>query len=543
MDHPPERPPSLPDLIPAPREATTTAPSKSLVNHVTPPRLEALRASKTYGASLALDDAHLTVQPGEIHALIGQNGSGKSTLVKILTGYHAPDKGMELALDGTSLSTPVQWRAAQAAGLSVVHQDTGLLGHLSVSENIGIGGFVYSKTTGKIDWKQQAEIARRTLDRLQLDIDPHALVDSLPAAHKAGVAIARALRDTVPGQGVVILDEATRSLPRSDLSVFHELLRRIASSGTSIIVVSHSLAEVLKVSHKVTVLRDGKVAAAGVDTGTLTEADLARLVLGKTINAVHRDKSGANQGDVVAHIAHLQVAGHAPFSLEVRAGEVIGVTGLPGTGFEELPYYIGGGRKSAGTITTSKGKVDLSRTSVERQMKIGVALVPERRIEEGLGVDLTIRDNLALPTIRRKGKPWFVARAWQDRLANDSIRKFAIKARGPHDLVRELSGGNQQKVLFAKWLSTDPCLLVLHEPTQAVDVGARADLLNSIGTTADAGAGVLLISTEPTDLVETCDRIFVLHPGRTPVELRTDNPDDVLDAVYATAEATEVSHV
>ncbi|WP_300679609.1 sugar ABC transporter ATP-binding protein [Nocardioides sp.] len=505
---------------------------------MTTPRLEARHTSKTYGATTVLNDAHLVVQPGEIHALVGQNGSGKSTLVKILTGYHAPDRGMTLAVDGKPLALPVQWRAAQAAGVAVVHQDMGLIGHLSVSENIGMGNFIHSRLTGKINWRKQAIAARETLERLQVDVDPHATVDSLPAAHRAGVAIARALRGITPGEGLLLLDESTRSLPRSELAHVHALIRRIAASGTSVLMVSHSLEEVLSLTDRVTVLRDGAVAGSAVETATLTEADLARMMLGTTVDAVTREPAELESAGLAAEITDLRIGGHDPLDLRVRAGEIVGVTGLPGTGFEQLPYFLGGSRRSAGTVVTRRGRIDLERTSVERGMRAGVALVPERRIDEGLAVDLSIRDNLALPGLNTRGRPWFLPRGWQNRLTETSIERFGIKARGGSDLVRELSGGNQQKVLFAKWLATDPDLLVLHEPTQAVDVGARADLLGAICAAADQGTGVILISTEPTDLVEICDRILVIHPGRPPLELRTTDPDDVLDAVYATAEAT-----
>ena len=166
-------------------------------------------------------------------------------------------------------------------------------------------------------------------------------------------------------------------------------------------------------------------------------------------------------------------------------------------------------------------------------MKAGVAMVPERRVRDGLAVELNVRDNLSLPSVRRRGRPWFVSRGWQRRLTTDSIQRLSIRARSGADLVKELSGGNQQKVLFAKWLSVEPVLLVLHEPTQAVDVGARADLLSTVHRAAEEGMGVLLVSTEPADLVEACDRIYVLHPGRPPREMRTDDPDEVLEAVYS----------
>jgi ribose transport system ATP-binding protein len=501
---------------------------------MTPARLEAHGVGKTFRAATVLRDASLVVRPGEIHALVGQNGCGKSTLIKILTGYHSPDAGMSLAVDGQQLSLPVQWQAARAAGLSVVHQDLGLLDDLTVSENIGIGGFVRSRVTGRIDWKAQDEVARRVLDRLELRVSPRDLVGDLTASQRAGVAIARALRDTVAGAGLMILDEATRALPRDELARFHALVRRVVGTGTSVVMISHNLEEVLSLSDRVTVLRDGVVVGEGLETATLDEPALARLMLGSSVDKVGRSAGADPDAPVVASIEGLEIPGHAPFSLAVRRGEVVGLTGLPGTGFEDVPYLVSGARPAAGGRVTVGGRqVDLRRSSVATLMRSGVAMVPERRVRDGLAVELNVRDNLALPSVRRRGRPWFVSRRWQHRLTTDSIQRLAIRARSGADLVKELSGGNQQKVLFAKWLSVEPVLLVLHEPTQAVDVGARADLLNTVHRAAADGMGVVLVSTEPADLVEACDRIVVLHPGRTPREMRTDDADEVLDAIYS----------
>jgi ribose transport system ATP-binding protein len=506
------------------------------------PRLDARNVSKTFGPSTVLNAASLVVQPGEIHALVGQNGSGKSTLVKILTGYHGPDSGACIEVDGKPLSLPVQWNAAQAAGVSVVHQDLGLLDDLSVAENIGVGGFRRSRVLRRIDWKAHDRIAAAVLTRLEIPVSPRDLVGSLPASHRAAVAIARALRDAVPGEGLMILDEATRSLPREELAHFHRLLRRVVESGTSVLMVSHNLEEVLTLSERVTVLRDGAVAGAGLETATLTEADLARLMLGKTVDLVTKGENRST-GAVAARIDGLLIDGHEPLSISVQAGEVVGLTGLPGTGFEQVPALVSGAsRPRGGSITTRSGRVDLSKAVVGNCLKAGVALVPERRDRDGLASELSVRDNLALPNVHRKGKPWFVSRSWQQAVTDESIRRLGIKTRGGDDLVKELSGGNQQKVLFAKWLSVEPDLLVLHEPTQAVDVGARADLLTAVRASAASGMGVLLVSTEPSDLVETCDRILVLHPGRPPQELRTDNPDVVLDAIYAEPFASGAPH-
>lgn len=506
------------------------------------PRLDVRNASKTFGATTVLRDVDLVVQPGEIHALIGQNGSGKSTLVKILTGYHAPDPGALVEVDGRQLSLPVRWQAAAAAGVSVVHQDLGLLDDLTVSENIGIGRFEGSRILRRISWAAQDEIAGAALRRLDLPVSPRARVGTLPASQRAGVAIARALRDAVPGAGLMILDEATRSLPRDDLARFHRLLHRVVETGTAVLMVSHNLEEVLELSDRVTVLRDGVVAGAGLETATLAESDLARLMLGKTVDAVSRGETAA-MPQVAASIEGLHLDGHHPLSIEVRAGEVVGVTGLPGTGFERVPYLVSGAdQPSTGTITTPLARVELAAASVGRCLDAGIAMVPERRDRDGLATDLSIRDNLALPNYRRKGKPWFVSRTWQDAMTSEAIRHLGIKTRGGSDLVKELSGGNQQKVLFAKWLSVEPKLLVLHEPTQAVDVGARADLLTAVRNVAAAGTGILLVSSEPSDLVETCDRILVLHPGRPPEELRTDDADAVLEAVYSEPLTSGAAH-
>ncbi|WP_457184909.1 ATP-binding cassette domain-containing protein, partial [Nocardioides sp. P5_E3] len=357
---------------------------------------------------------------------------------------------------------------------------------------------------------------------------------SLPASHRAGVAIARALRDTVAGEGVMILDEATRALPRDELARFHALLRRVVATGTSVVMISHNLEEVLTVSDRVTVLRDGLVVGEALETTGLDEAALARLMLGSSVDRVVRAVPADADAPVVARIQDLALAGHEPFSLDVRRGEVIGLTGLPGTGFEQVPYLVSGAHPATGgAVEIGTRRLDLRRSSVADLMAAGVAMVPERRVRDGLAVELNVRDNLSLPSVRRKGRPWFVARGWQQRLTVESIQRLTIRARSGADLVKELSGGNQQKVLFAKWLSVEPVLLVLHEPTQAVDVGARADLLNTVHRSAEAGMGVLLVSTEPADLVEACDRILVLHPGRSPHEMRTTDADEVLEAVYA----------
>lgn len=497
-------------------------------------RLEALDVSKTFGAARVLDSVELLVAPGEVHALIGQNGSGKSTVVKILTGYHAPDAGMTLLLDGQPVSLPVQQDALSSLGIAVVHQDLGLLDHVSVAENIGVGGFVRTGFPRRINWKKQRAVAQEVLSRLQVDVDPSTPVALLNATQRAEVGIARALRDQKPGEGLMILDEATRALPREELERFHGLLRRVVAEGTSVLMVTHNLEEVLALADRVTILRDGKVVGAGLSTSELTEQEMARLMVGSAVGSTSRRGGSYSERPVVMSLTGLVTRPDAlPIDIEVHAGEIVGLTGLPGTGYETVPYIATGARRALkGMLSTQTRTVDLVKGDVAACLRAGVALVPERRDRDGLAFEMSIRDNIALPSIRKRGSAWFVSRKWQKKAADDAVASLKVKATSTDMLIRELSGGNQQKVLFAKWMSVAPSALILHEPTQAVDVGARQDILGTIQIAADNGVGVLLASGETSDLVQVCDRILVIGRDGIITELHTDSADEVLEAVY-----------
>ena len=417
-------------------------------------RLEARNVSKTFGAIKVLDAVDLVVEPGEIHALIGQNGSGKSTLVKILTGYHSPDPGMSFALDGSSMELPVQRDALADRGVGVVHQDLGLLDHASVAENIGVGGFLCSKVTRRIDWARQNDIARQVLERVGVDVDPSVRVEHLNATERAEVGIARALRDHTPGGGVIILDEATRSFPRAELARFHGLLKRVVAEGTSVIFVTHSLEEVRELSDRVTVLRDGVVVGAGLITADMAELDLARLMIGRSLRDAQTRSGDPTELTWSARVRKLvNSPGRPSLDFVVGQGEIVGITGLPDGGYSEIPYAITGARRPlSGTLETPEVSMDLTRSRVADSINAGVALVPERRDRDGLVMEMSLLDNLALPSIRRRGRPWYVGRGWQREVADRSVALLSIKTPSTDTLVKELSGGNQQNVLFAKWL-------------------------------------------------------------------------------------------
>ena len=498
------------------------------------PRLEVAGIGKTFGPARVLGDASLVVQPGQLHALVGQNGSGKSTLVKILTGYHEPDPGGEIRVDGNPLRLPVKWAEARAAGIAVVHQDLGLLDHLTVAENIGVGGFERTRVTRRIDRRKERQSAASALAALNLGIDPAVPVGRLSAAHRAGVAIARALRDLVPGSGLIILDESTRALGRHELRDFHAMLRRIMDTGTAVLMVSHNLDEVLSVADRLSVLRDGRVVGAGLPVAELTDKSVARLMLGKDIDGV-TSAVRERRTEPAIRVTGLRGPGAAGLDIEIGAGEVVGLTGLPGSGYERLPYLIAGTQPArAGRLVAGPHAVDLARHGVAACIRAGVVLVPERRDRDGLAMNLSVRDNISLPTLRTHGKRHWVGRRWQHEQTATAIAALDIRPNAPTRLISELSGGNQQKVLLAKWMSVGPRLLILHEPTQAVDVGARADILNAVRRAADTGVAVLLVSAEAADLVAVCDRILIYHGPDRLADIRTAEPDVVLDAVYAT---------
>jgi len=507
------------------------------------PRLDVRGLSKTFGTTTVLHGAELTVLPGEVHGLAGQNGSGKSTVIKLLTGVHRPDPGAEYSVDGATMRLPVRWPDVHAAGVSVVHQDLGLLDALTVAENICVGGF--PTVFGRIDRRRRDALAERTLARLGVAIDPTVLVETLTAAQRAEVAIARAMRDQTDGRGVIILDESTRALTGEDLERVHAMLRRLAASGSSAVVISHNLGELMSVTDRITILRDGYVVGRALATVELDEPEIARRMLGGTVDTVtprHEAQPSPAEGDEVMTVSGLAGDGLENVSFGVGRGEVLGIIGVPGGGYEHLPYLLSGARRArAGVLRTPTGALELSRSSVVGCIRLGVVLVPERRDRDGLAFELTVRDNISLPALRRRGRPWFVGHRWQDNEAELAAERLDIRPRTPSLLVKQLSGGNQQKVLLAKWLHLGPTVMILHEPTQAVDVGARQDILRALQSAADSGVAVVIVSSEAEDLSAVCDRILMHTHGGELRQADTATATPLLEQVYAYTESASRS--
>lgn len=497
-------------------------------------RLVVGNVNKTFRRTRVLSEVELTIHAGEVHGLAGQNGSGKSTLIKILTGLHPPDEGAQYEVDGQAVRLPVRWPDVHAAGVSVVHQDLGLLDELSVSENVCVGNFPTTKLM-RIDRAGRDRLTSDVLNRLGVDVDPRRLVGTLTAAERAEVAIARAMRDLPNGTGLIILDESTRALSGADLLRVHQLLRRIVAAGGAALLVSHNLRELLEVTDRITILRDGRLAGAGLITRELDEQEVAHRMLGRNTSArgPSRRKNGPQREGWPVAVAGLAGTRASGVSFSLRGGEVLGITGLPGNGYEEIPYLITGAVAArAGTVRLGSTTLDLSRASVSKCIRAGVILVPERRDRDGLAMQLSVRDNINLPAFRQRGRPWFVARAWQHANVEKATADLDIRPRNPRLLTNQLSGGNQQKVLLAKWLNMSPRLLVLHEPTQAVDIGAREDILRVLENAANAGAAVIIVTSEPEDLAAVCDRVLVYDAERGMTEAAEKSPEALFDQIH-----------
>ena len=499
------------------------------------PRLEVRGLSKTFAGVTVLEDAGLTLAPGEIHALVGQNGSGKSTLIKLVSGVHRADPGGEVRVDGELIGPPVDAGVLHHQGLAFVHQDLGLVPDVTVRENVRVGRSSARRLTRAVDTAADREAVRRTYEFLGLAIDPEARVSSLTPSERVSVAVARALQDREEGSGVIVFDESSRAIPPEALPAFHDMVRFLASHGTSVLFVSHDLKEVLALAHRVTALRNGRVVETGVPVADLDEAALTRLVLGR---------DGA-PGDLVADYPCRPLGGTVELrgvrggrvrdmSTTLQRGEVVGVTGTIDSGILDLPGLLGGATPAHGTVSIGRRTVDLARSRVRDLLRLGVVLVPQDRHRLGLATGLTVEENITIPHVRGRGRPWALGRRWRRETTDALLERYDVRPRSRDHVVAALSGGNQQKVLLAKWLVAEPALLTLEEPTQAVDVGARAAILEATRQAAQAGTAVLLVSSEVEDLAAVCDRLLVLEDGVVARELTGPfTPESVLDATFS----------
>jgi ribose transport system ATP-binding protein len=508
---------------------------------VAPSRLSMAHVSKTFGRNPVLRDVGIDIVPGEIHALLGQNGSGKSTLIKVLSGVYRPDPGAIVRVDGVDVPQPITPSKAMSLGLTFIHQTLGLVPGHSVTENVRLASLERRRFKRFIDWRYEREQTTATLERMHATgIDPNANVDHLPMGQRATVAIARALQTIVPGQGCVVLDESTQSLSREVLPEFYDTIRNLAAQGTAILMVSHRLDEVLALADRATILRDGAVASQGIQARGMSESALAREILGRQLVAFSRRERLGELPEVHAPREPVRVRGVSGtfvsgLDLDIAPGEIVGITGRTEAGHEELPYLLTGVDRSAGrsgTVEIDGVTRSLKSLTVRQSRRDGVVLVPSDRVGQGVAVTESALDNLTLPRVTEKARFGFLGTKWRRREFEEANAILSISPPIPELPLSSFSGGNQQKILLGKWLLDRPKLLVLHEPTQAVDVGARADILHAVSEAASVGAAILLSTIESQDLALICDRVLVLESGTVIRELRRPfTPEEILEAV------------
>ena len=477
-------------------------------------RIEGL--SKSFGGARALDDVSLTVRHGEVHGLLGQNGSGKSTLIKILCGFHAPDGSPKIEIDGGPVALPVSIRSLRAHSVSFVHQHLGLMPSLTALENLLLPDFA-AGANWFIDWRAETRRARALFARYDLDLDPLAAVSDLTPVARAQLAIVRAFAelrgDRAHARGLLVLDEPTPFLPAHDVEALFRLVREIVVDGASVIFVSHDIDEVLEITDRATVLRDGRVAGV-FETTDVSKADVIRLIVGRNVDleAIRPEPKTLRPPSIV--IADLAGGALAPFSLSLAPGEVVGLTGLIGSGYDEVIYRLYGATPaSSGTLAIDGDIVELASLDPAGAIARGCVLIPGDRLQSGAVAALSVAENVNQPVMGKVTSPYAISDAALLHNAADLVARFDVRPRDPEMLLGSLSGGNQQKVVLAKWFQTKPRLILLDEPTQGVDVGARAQVFSAIAEATKLGAAALCASSDYEQLAAICDRVIVFSRG------------------------------
>ncbi|WP_030436984.1 sugar ABC transporter ATP-binding protein [Actinoplanes subtropicus] len=493
--------------------------------------LEARGISKNYGGVRALKEVTFTAYRGKVNVLVGENGAGKSTLMKILSGAEQPTGG-EILLDGEAvvLASP---RDAQARGIGIIHQELSLFPNLSIAENM-FAGRELRRGRRFVDRRAQRRRAHEVLKRLGQDqLDPNAIVGDLPIGQQQLVEIGRALLEEVR---VLIMDEPTSALSSHEVDVLFDVMADLREQDVTVIYISHKLDEFRRIGDWVTVFRDGDLVAhesmSRTDTGWIV-----RQMVGRDPDSLYV-RNSSKTGEILLDVRDLSVPGAVPVhdvSLTVRAGEVVGVYGLMGAGRTELVECLMGSRKAVTGTVTVKGRPETEGT-VQARMAAGLALVPEDRQRDGLVPTMSVRDNILLATVARLTRGGLLSGGAEQRTASEKVLDLAIRIPGLSAAVTALSGGNQQKVVLARALLTEPVVLLLDEPTRGIDVGAKAQIAALMAEFAARGCGVLFISSELAEVIAMADRVLVMARGRITAEFTAET---VTEEALVTASASE----
>ena len=488
------------------------------------PALEAREITKRFDGVHALENAGLSVRPGEIHALLGENGAGKSTLIKVLTGIYAPDSGTVLR-NGEAVEF-ANVRVANHAGVVALYQELSVIPSISVAENILLGDQTPSRG-GIVQWKTLRRRARAQLDSINQKIPLGMLAGDLSPVQQTMVAFARAL---AMDANVLILDEPTASLTDTEITDLFAVLRSLRDRGVAIIYVSHRLEEVFELCDRLTIMRNGQTIVTK-DVADSHIDEVISTMVGRNAGELYPDRGTATT-TVAMTVRDLDGRRVRDVSFDVHRGEVLGIGGLAGSGRSELLRILSGAQKhSAGEITVGETMLRKS-PGVPRALAAGIALVPEERRAQGVILGASIQDNIAVANIPAVSTMGVVSGARITDITNRGMRDLQIKARSPRQHVSELSGGNQQKVVLAKMLARTPDVLLMDEPTRGIDVGTKAEIYRLIRRLAEAGTAVITVSSELPELIGMSDRILIMHEGRISGEVAAAQADEEILLAY-----------
>jgi ribose transport system ATP-binding protein len=485
--------------------------------------------SKTFPGVQALRDISLEVGRGEIHGLLGENGAGKSTLIKIVAGAYAPDQG-EMSFDGA----PVRWsspREAKRHGVHVVHQEFVLFPQLSVAENIFVGHELRNRI-GFVDHARTRREAGEWLERLGISLDPRAKVGSLSVADQQMVEIARAMVHQVK---LLVLDEPTAVIAGREVTLLFERLRRLRDSGVSVIFISHRLEEVFAICDRVTVLKDGELVGTH-DVAGVSRERLVSMMVGRELGDLFPPKRIAGPHRPVLRTEALAIGDRVrDISIELRSGEIVGLAGMVGAGRSELALGL------FGALPIAKGAIHVegrrfTSMSPARAIRLGMGLVTEDRKSQGLAMLLDLAANITGPALKDVTKHLLIDQRLETAIVRQQIDRYRIACRGPQTPVATMSGGNQQKVIVARWARICRTVLILDEPTRGVDVGAKAEIYRIMRELSDQGLAILMISSELTEVVGMADRVIVMREGRIAGELQGEDATEESIMHLATAE-------
>jgi ABC-type sugar transport system ATPase subunit len=474
--------------------------------------LELRHISKQYPGVLALDDVSVTFKTNEIHALVGENGAGKSTLIKVLSGAIGPDKG-EIVFDGIT-HTAMMPKLSRDLGIAVIYQEFNLLPALTVAENVFVGSMPGNKVF--IDRQSCEKKAAEIFARMKINIDPKAQLRNLSIAYKQMVEIAKALSKNVR---LLVMDEPTAPLTNKETDILLEIVVNLKKQGVAIIFITHRLDEVFRIADRITIMRDGCFVGE-MDPKKITRDDLIRSMVGRQITDTYPARS-SGIGEAILEVSGLKGAGIEGMSFAVRRGEILGFAGLVGAGRTETMRFLFGADQKKGGRIVFKGK-EIEIRNPRESVRKGIGLIPEDRKQQGVILGFPIRWNISLTILEKLSKYLFFNHIGEKKTAEDMRVSLDIKTPDIMQITRNLSGGNQQKVVLAKWLAAECDVLIFDEPTRGIDVGARYEIYKLMNELCAQGKAIIMVSSDMEELLGMSDRIVVLCEGRKTGELRKD---------------------